>query len=223
MRYKGALFAAAAALVVLPVLTPAAAQPVSPEVTSQGNTGTVPKEWYTRHSADEAPYPLVSANTVLPGRVGLPPEAASQGNAGTVSKEWYTRHSADEAPYPLVSANTVLPGRAGLTPEAASRGNTGTVSKEWYTRHSADEAPYPLVSANAVLPGREGLPPSVSQMPGVKAAPYGGPRSQAGIAACERRFRSFNHTTGTYTANSGQKFLCPYLGISKNRVARGRG
>ena len=176
MRYKGALFAAAAALVVLPVLTPAAAQPVSPE-------------------------------------------AASQGNAGTVSKEWYTRHSADEAPYPLVSANTVLPGRAGLPPEAASQGNTGTVSKEWYTRHSADEAPYPLVSANAVLPGREGLPPSVSQMPGVKAAPYGGPRSQVWHCGLRTAFPVFqSHHRHLY----GQQWPEVSVPLSRHQQKQGR-
>jgi len=36
------------------------------------------------------------------------------------------------------------------------------------------------------------------------------PRSYA-IAACARRFHSFNANTGTYTAHSGEQVLCPYL------------
>ena len=32
------------------------------------------------------------------------------------------------------------------------------------------------------------------------------------IIACERRFRSFDPLTGTYTSYTGEQVLCPYLG-----------
>jgi hypothetical protein len=49
---------------------------------------------------------------------------------------------------------------------------------------------------------------------GFLAAPDGfyGPYSGTGVAACARRFRSFNPATGTYTAYTGEQVVCPYLG-----------
>ncbi len=39
--------------------------------------------------------------------------------------------------------------------------------------------------------------------------PYAG--GGGGVAACERHFRSFNPSTGTYTTYSGEQVVCPYL------------
>jgi hypothetical protein len=50
---------------------------------------------------------------------------------------------------------------------------------------------------------------------GVLGAPYGyygGPYAETGVAACARRFRSFNPATGTYTSYTGEQIVCPYLG-----------
>ena len=50
---------------------------------------------------------------------------------------------------------------------------------------------------------------------GVASAPYGyyaTPYAEAGVAACARRFRSFDPATGTYTAYTGEQVVCPYLG-----------
>jgi hypothetical protein len=53
---------------------------------------------------------------------------------------------------------------------------------------------------------------------GVAAPPYGpsgyysAPYAEAGVAACARRFRSFNPATGTYTTYAGEQVVCPYLG-----------
>ena len=50
---------------------------------------------------------------------------------------------------------------------------------------------------------------------GVVGAPYayyGTPYAEAGVAACARRFRSFDPATGTYTAYTGEQIVCPYLG-----------
>ncbi len=51
---------------------------------------------------------------------------------------------------------------------------------------------------------------------GILGAPYGGayaaPYAGGGIAACQRRFRSFNPATGTYTTYTGEQVVCPYLG-----------
>jgi hypothetical protein len=48
---------------------------------------------------------------------------------------------------------------------------------------------------------------------------YGGPYAEtsvvygeSGVAACARRFRSFDPATGTYTAYTGEQVVCPYLG-----------
>jgi hypothetical protein len=35
---------------------------------------------------------------------------------------------------------------------------------------------------------------------------------ETGVAACARRFRSFDPATGTYTAYTGEQIVCPYLG-----------
>ncbi|MGO9544415.1 MAG: BA14K family protein [Rhodomicrobium sp.] len=46
----------------------------------------------------------------------------------------------------------------------------------------------------------------------VLGGPYTGPYARAGVAACERHFRSFDPATGTYTTYSGERVTCPYLG-----------
>jgi len=161
MRHMAIFLAAAAALAILPALTPATAEPASSDSAPQGDTPPVTKARHIGHSRNDAPYPLVSANVVLPGRAGLPPNVPSQGNTAEVTNMRYSGRSANEAPYPLVPANVVLPGREGLPPEVSSQGNTAEVAKVWYSGHSANEAPYPLVPANVVLPGNEGLPPGV--------------------------------------------------------------
>jgi BA14K-like protein len=49
----------------------------------------------------------------------------------------------------------------------------------------------------------------------VLSTPYGyyGVRyADSGVAACARRFRSFDPATGTYTAYTGEQLVCPYLG-----------
>jgi BA14K-like protein len=57
---------------------------------------------------------------------------------------------------------------------------------------------------------------------GVAGVPYGYYRTpyagtgvvyaENGVAACARRFRSFDPATGTYTSYTGEQVVCPYLG-----------
>ena len=114
MRYGGILFSAAA-LAALPALAPATAEPAPADIASQGSTATVTEVRHSGRSSHGAPYPLVPAEVVLPGKRGLPQEV--EGTTAEVTVR-YAGPSASEAPYPLVPADVVLPGKRGLPREA---------------------------------------------------------------------------------------------------------
>jgi hypothetical protein len=69
------------------------------------------------------------------------------------------------------------------------------------------------------IPGRV-VADTVATVDGVLGGPYryygpyagtGVVYAESGVAACARRFRSFDPVTGTYTTYEGEQVVCPYL------------
>ncbi len=77
---------------------------------------------------------------------------------------------------------------------------------------AAAVAGFTLPSLSAATAQQFATPPAFV-FNGVPTSPYAGdyaPRRYA-VAACARHFRSFDVNTGTYSAPSGVRVLCPYL------------
>ncbi len=121
----------------------------------------------------------------------------------------------------LFAAAAAIAALPALTPASAGPasagivlpGNTAGVTEVQYVypgyRYYYGYDPYyagPLAVPGDAIAGTAGV------VGDVLVAPYAGPYAPAGIAACERRFRSFDPATGTYLTYSGERVLCPYLG-----------
>lgn len=81
------------------------------------------------------------------------------------------------------------------------------------TQAAAEPSPMGLAVPSNAAPGATKIqfatPPAL--VFGNRSAGYNAPYPRDGIAACQRRFRSFDPETGTYMTRSGEQVLCPYL------------